>query len=267
MCPVCQVHCAQSAVDAIGRGGYLVQVGEAFQVLEHAQPQIQPGRLRHDRDPATDLHAVVRCQCESGDRCRARGRDEQRAERPYGRRLAGTVRSQESEDLAVADLESHVVESHPATETLAQPIGRQGRRGRVAAAASGHRVHGSHSALIHRRDTEITLEIRRAGGPSDHRTPRLPDELSATEGTGAGSGADDATDTVSVTVPVLSSATRSAVSTVFPRAPTAVIPPGDPAGTGPPTFPGRARFSTARGLTATTAGPALTIAQTDRSSS
>ena len=40
--------------------GDLVQVGEALEVLGHAQPEVQPRRLGHDRDPPPDLHPVLR---------------------------------------------------------------------------------------------------------------------------------------------------------------------------------------------------------------
>ena len=79
---------------------HLVQVGEAVEVLGHAQPQVETRRLGHDRDPAADLHAVLRREREPGDRRRARGRREQRAERAHGRRLAGAVRAEEAEHLA-----------------------------------------------------------------------------------------------------------------------------------------------------------------------
>jgi hypothetical protein len=72
--PVGKVDGPQGVVDAIGRVGRLVETGEAFQVLGHAQAQIQARRLRHDRDPPADLHPVLRDQRNSGNRCRARGR-------------------------------------------------------------------------------------------------------------------------------------------------------------------------------------------------
>ena len=92
-----QASCARSARLTASQGarrcgrvgvGHLVQVGEALEVLEHAQPQVQPRRLGHDRDPPPDLDAVLGRQRDPGDRRRARGRRDERAERPDGRRLA-----------------------------------------------------------------------------------------------------------------------------------------------------------------------------------
>ena len=39
--------------------GHFVEIGEALEVLDHAQAQVKPRRFRHDRDPAPDLHAVL----------------------------------------------------------------------------------------------------------------------------------------------------------------------------------------------------------------
>ena len=82
--PVDQVDRPQGAVDAIGRVGHLVQVGEALEVLDHAQAQIQARRLGHDRDPPADLHPVVRRQRDPTDERRAcrRGRAASRASAP-----------------------------------------------------------------------------------------------------------------------------------------------------------------------------------------
>jgi hypothetical protein len=55
--PVDQVHRPQCAVNAIRWVGRVVQLGEAFEVLDYAQAQVEPRGLGHDRDPPTDLHA------------------------------------------------------------------------------------------------------------------------------------------------------------------------------------------------------------------
>ena len=99
---------SQRAVDPLGRSGDPVQPGEALEVLGHAQPQVQPGRLGHHGDPLADLDAVLRVRAARRRRRRTRGRRDQRAERPHGRRLAGAVRPEEAEHLALAHLERDV---------------------------------------------------------------------------------------------------------------------------------------------------------------
>ena len=54
--------------------GHLVEVGEAFEVLHHAQAQVQARRLGHDRDSTTDLHAVLGRERDSRDGGGAAGR-------------------------------------------------------------------------------------------------------------------------------------------------------------------------------------------------
>ena len=123
--PVGEVDGLEGTRDARARIGHLVQVGEALEVLEDAQAQVQPRRLGHDRDPAPDLDAVLGRQRDPGHRRRARGRFDQRAERPHRRRLAGTVRPEEAEDLAASDLERDVVERAAVAEGLGEAADRQ----------------------------------------------------------------------------------------------------------------------------------------------
>ena len=102
--------------------GRLVETGEEFEVLAHAEPQIETRRLRHDRDPLADLDAIFGRERDAGDDRRSGGRRDQRAERSHGCRLAGTVRTEEAEHLAVVELEGDVLERHPFAEPLAQPV-------------------------------------------------------------------------------------------------------------------------------------------------
>ena len=142
--------------------GHLVQVGEACQILGDAQAQVEPGRLGHDRDPAADRDSVLGRERDSGDRCRARGRRDESAERPHGRCLPGTVRPEETEDLAVTDLEGDVLERDPVAEALAQVM--DGQR-RCALRRAGYR----HSLRAH--------EVAQGAGcslvPSRRRCRRL----------------------------------------------------------------------------------------------
>ena len=181
--PVGQVDGPQRAVDAIARVGHLVEVGEAREVLGHAQAQVQAGRLGHDRDPAADLHSVLGRERESGDRCRARGRRDESAERPHGRRLPGAVRPEETEDLAVADLEGDVLERDPVAEALAQVVDGQ-RRGAAASRRVPPRLRASRShaasrcgrcSLVPRRRSAPDRICRRRW-PGRGAAPQLPDE-------------------------------------------------------------------------------------------
>jgi hypothetical protein len=120
--PVGQVDGPQRAADAIVWVGHLVEACETLEVLGHAQAQVQARRLGHDRNAPADLCAVAGGERESGDRCRARGRCNERAERPHHGGLAGAVRPKEPEDLAVAELKRDVLERDPVTEVLAQTM-------------------------------------------------------------------------------------------------------------------------------------------------
>src|SRR6185295_14567174 len=132
--PVEHIDRAQHVVDAVGRILRLVEVGKAFEVLDHAQSRIQTGRFGHDRDPPANLHPVVRNERESGNDRRALAGSEEGAERSYGRRLSGTVRPEETEHLAIADLKRDAFERDPGTEALAGPsTTRAGPRPSVSA--------------------------------------------------------------------------------------------------------------------------------------
>ena len=58
--PLSEVDRAQGELDALARVGQLVEAGEALEVLGDAEAEIEARRLRHDRDPPADLHAVLR---------------------------------------------------------------------------------------------------------------------------------------------------------------------------------------------------------------
>ena len=109
------------------RVGHLVQVGEALEVLEDAQPQVQTRRLGHDRDPAPDLDAVLGRERDPGDSRRAGRRFDAacRASGPWWscRRRSGPRNPKTSPR---ADLERHVVEREALAEGLRQVADRQG---------------------------------------------------------------------------------------------------------------------------------------------
>ncbi len=166
--PVGQVDGPQGAVDALARVGDLVEVGEALEVLGHAQAEVEARRLRHDRDPPADLDSVLRRERDSGDSGRPRRRCDQRAERPDGRRLAGAVRPQEPEHLAVVDLEGDVLERDPITEALAQIV--HGQRRSVPLPA-GLRRRRAHSRNLQRSGCDPERAHRSAG---DDRAATFP---------------------------------------------------------------------------------------------
>ncbi len=116
----------RACVDAAAGVGHLVQVGEALEILEHAQAEVEARRLGHDRDPAADLDAVLRGEIDPGDRRRARARGDERAERPDGRGLARAVGAEEAEDLAARHVERDVVDGEPIAEALRQVPDRYG---------------------------------------------------------------------------------------------------------------------------------------------
>ena len=105
-----EFHRAQRRIDALFRIRNLVEVGEAAQVLGHGQAEVQIGGLGHDRDPPGDLHSVLRRERHLGHACGTRSRCDHGAKCPHGRCLAGAIGAQETEYLAVADLEGDVFE-------------------------------------------------------------------------------------------------------------------------------------------------------------
>jgi hypothetical protein len=150
--PVGQVDGPQGAADAVGRVGRLVEVGEAFEVLGHAQAQVQARRLGHDRDPPADLDTVLRGQRHPSDERGARRWGEQGPERPHHRGLAGAVGAEKPEHLAVPHLEGDVVEGDAVAEPLRQVLDRE--RGDAAVTSVGRpSVPVAHHA--------ITLHARR----------------------------------------------------------------------------------------------------------
>ena len=142
-CSIGEVDRLQGAVDATARVRHLVQVGEALEVLEDAQAQVQAGRLGHDRDPAADLHAVLGRERESGDGGRPRGRGEERAERSNRGRLAGAIGAEEAEHLTASHLERDVGERAAVAELLREMLDRY----RWRAALGGRRACGIPGAI------------------------------------------------------------------------------------------------------------------------
>ena len=120
----------------------LVEAGEALEVLGHCEAEVEAGGLRHDRDALADRLTILRTQRDPGDRCPAGSRGDQRAEGADCRRLAGAIRTEEAEDLAIADLERDVAEGE--AHRSAWTAGRRRVRERPAcrqATTDGVRPH------------------------------------------------------------------------------------------------------------------------------
>ena len=120
-----EVDGLEGAPDSIARVRHLVQLGEALEVLDDAQAEVEPRRLGHDRDAAPDLHAVLGRQRDPGHRGGAGRRRDERAERPDRRRLAGAIGAEEAEDLATPDVERDIVECETGAERLREVADRQ----------------------------------------------------------------------------------------------------------------------------------------------
>jgi hypothetical protein len=115
----------QGAVDALGRVGHLVEVGETGEVLAHAQAEIETRGLGHDRNPPADLHPVLWREREARHRSRARARGKERAERAHGRRLPGAVGAEKPEHLPVSHRKGDIIEGHALAEALRQMLDRE----------------------------------------------------------------------------------------------------------------------------------------------
>src|SRR5581483_12290138 len=118
-----QVDGPKGSMDALAWLRDLVKVREARQVVLDTEPQVQARRLRHDRDPPSDLHPVLGDEREAGDRGRARRRCKEGAEGPHRRGLSGAAGAEEAEYLALADLERNILVRGALPEALGQRLG------------------------------------------------------------------------------------------------------------------------------------------------
>ena len=104
---------------ASGRRETLEPCEEGEVVLDR-QSQVQPGVLRHHRDPAPDLDCMCGVEWHPGDLCSARRRREKRREHPHRGCLPGAVRAEEAEHLPPVDVECQAVDSDEVAEALRQ---------------------------------------------------------------------------------------------------------------------------------------------------
>ena len=100
---------------------HAVHASLEHQVLPAGRPPVDPGLLRDVADHAAD-RARLADDVVAGDLCVALVRSRERDEHAYGRRLAGAVRPEQAEDLALADCERHAVERLHVAVALAKTV-------------------------------------------------------------------------------------------------------------------------------------------------
>ena len=126
---------APSETDAFEQfGGAWLDLGDR-QAVEHGLQvqQLVAGHQRIDGrilqgDADVAAHIVgLRDDVETGDLCRAGRRPQQRRQHADDRALAGAVRAEEAEDLAVLHLEVDTVDRLHLTEVANETLGSDGR--------------------------------------------------------------------------------------------------------------------------------------------
>ena len=129
------------------------RLGAEHDVLVHGQPGAQPDALEGAGDP--ELRQVVRmvpAQDPAAVADRARARVDEAADHVEQRRFAGAVRSDDADDLAVADRHRHIVEGQQTAEADADLIDHEERRvGLLSLPVFGWRSRGLEDRA-HRRD-------------------------------------------------------------------------------------------------------------------
>src|SRR5690606_25941147 len=129
----------QPAVALLDEAGprHSVQAGKEPDVLLHGQVSVQREELRHVPGHPLDGPPLA-ADLESGYRGSTGGRRQQAVEHLEGRRLAGTVGSQESENLSASNGKADVVDGDEAAEPTGQPLGDD-RRSRRSGTCRGER--------------------------------------------------------------------------------------------------------------------------------
>jgi hypothetical protein len=120
---VTQAAAAADLLDApraLGRI-HLTQIGRELEVLEHRHVAVDGRVLGQVPDAPAHLEGVLE-DVEARDLGAAGGRREVAGQHLHGRRLAGAVRAQEAEDLALVDLERHVVDGSRGAVVLGEAL-------------------------------------------------------------------------------------------------------------------------------------------------
>src|SRR5579862_1049886 len=104
-----------------------VELGVETQVLRGGQIVVEGRVLEDEADLLPHLERVLR-DIEPGDPGAARCRPQESAEHVDRRRLAGSVRAEESERLPLSDLERHGANGLEIAETAPERLSNNGRR-------------------------------------------------------------------------------------------------------------------------------------------
>src|SRR5688572_16086487 len=99
-----------------------VERGEEHEVVPGGLALVQPRLLGEDADRRADLR-VLPAQAETCDVRGAGRRPDECAQEAQRRRLAGSVRTEEAEDLALVDLEVESVDGDEIAESLRKVLG------------------------------------------------------------------------------------------------------------------------------------------------
>src|SRR5687767_3451606 len=99
-----------------------VQRCEEHEVVPGGLALVQPGLLGEDADRRADLR-ILPTQAETCDIRGAGRRADECAQEAQRRRLAGSVRTEETEDLALADLEVESIDGDEIAEALRELLG------------------------------------------------------------------------------------------------------------------------------------------------
>jgi hypothetical protein len=96
-----------------------LQFAKEIEILKRAHPQIQAGEFRQVTDDVTHRDRVLHNIIARDVRC-AGSRLENRREHPNGRRLAGPIRAEESEEFAFIHCQRQVIDCGKRIELLRQ---------------------------------------------------------------------------------------------------------------------------------------------------
>ncbi len=127
--PPAQARHLQRPAPALGEAlaSQTVAAAEELEVLRHGQIIVEREALGHVADARLDAAPLAE-HVVTEHPPPARGRREQAAQHPNGRRLAGPVRSQKPEHVPPAHREGHAVDGDEVAEGAGEPFQDDGRR-------------------------------------------------------------------------------------------------------------------------------------------
>ena len=120
----------EQPLGALGTEGarQTVETPEVLQVRLGRELVIEAGRFGEDADAGADGLGLV-ANFAAAHVCPALGRRDERGEHPDRRRLPGTVRAEEAENLARADFQGQVADRPSIAEAAPEPIEHEHRCG------------------------------------------------------------------------------------------------------------------------------------------